>query len=72
MSRAELVQIATELDLDWHSKSIRELKAMIRKEVDKRFDKRFHVSPNAVSKTLLKFMTQHYNYKLVDQKGKEV
>ena len=71
-SRPELVECCIELELDWHGKSIEQMKSMIKKEADRRFNKRYPISPKDLSDTLLHFLVNEYDYKLKNKQGKEV
>jgi hypothetical protein len=68
-SRAEMVAICKELDIDSEHMSIDEMDNRIRKEVDKRFNKRSKVGIKDMSEELLKFMTLNYDYVIKDKEG---
>jgi len=71
-SRPELVQMCIELDIDWRGLSIQELTEEIRKEADRRFNKRYPISTKNLSKTLRKFLVKEYDYVMKDKEGKNV
>ena len=71
-SRAELVQMALELNLDHKGKTIDEMKVLIRKGADKKFNKRYTVSGNKISLTLRKFLYHEYDYRFYRDGGTEV
>jgi hypothetical protein len=48
------------------------MKSMIKKEADKRFNKRYAISPKDLSDTLLNFLINEYDYVLKDKKGRKV
>lgn len=68
-SRPELVQMALELDID-ADLSMEELDQAVREAIDKTFNKKYLVSPTGLSDTLRKFMTEEFDYYLVDKDGK--
>jgi hypothetical protein len=69
-SRPELVQMAKELDIDHKSVRVEKLTEKVKEAIDKEFDRKFLISPEDVSSTLLKFMCEEYDYFLVDKEGK--
>ncbi len=68
-SRAELVQIMQELELDFHNKSIKEMSDEIKKEIDRRYSKKGFYSADNLSDTLKKFVTNEYDYAIEDKDG---
>ena len=69
MSRAELIQISKELNIDYRGLSILDLTIAIRKKADKRFNRKYKIGSSWVSDTLRKFLVEEYNYVLKDRKG---
>ncbi len=69
-SRPELVQMALELDIDMEGLGMVELDQAVREAIDKTFNKKYLVSPMGLSETLKKFMTEEFDYYLVDKEGK--
>ncbi len=69
-SRPELIQIALELDMDTEGLSHEALDQAVREAIDKTFNKKYLVSPTGLSDTLKKFMTEEFDYYLVDKDGK--
>lgn len=71
-SRPELLQIALELGVEGEIEnlSLEEMVQEIRHQIDKKFDKKYLVSPNRLSNTLLKFMTEEFDYYLVSKDNK--
>lgn len=71
-SRAELVQMAMELKIDWINLSINELTEAIRKEADRLFsNKKVHISANGLSDTLKRFLVYEYDFVIRTKNGKE-
>lgn len=68
-SRPELIQICNELDIDCTGKYINQMKEEIRKEADKRFNKRKNISVDNMSDALIKFLTKEYDYVIKNKKG---
>jgi len=68
-SRAELVQIMQELELDFHNKSIKEMSDEIKKEIDRRYSKKGFYGADNLSDTLKKFVTNEYDYAIEDKDG---
>ena len=70
-SSAELKQMAKELDVEDEMVGLntKEKIAELKKWVDKKFDRKFLISPDDVSSTLLHFMTEEFDYHLVNCKG---
>ncbi len=69
-SRPELIQIALELNLDTEDLSHGALDQAVREAIDQTFNKKYLVSPSGLSDTLKKFMTEEFDYYLVDKDGK--
>ena len=69
-SRPELVQMAKELDVVHKSVRVKKLTEKVKEAIDKEFDRKFLISPDDISSTLIKFMCEEYDYFLVDQDGK--
>ena len=68
-SRAEIVQIAIELEVVHKSVRVNKLTEKVREEIDKRFNRKFPISLDDLSETLLKYMTEEYDYFLVNREG---
>ena len=66
-SRPELLRMMIELKLDPEDKSIEEMTQLIKDRADRKFKKGFRVSQYSVSNTLRKFLTEEYDYILVDK-----
>ena len=69
-SRPELVQMAKELDVVHRSVRVEKLTEIIKEAIDREFNRKFLISHENVSSTLLKFMCEEYDYFLVDKEGK--
>ena len=68
-SRPELIEMMKELFIEYRNQSIEEMTQLIRKKADYRFNKTHRVSQYRVSDTLRKFLTEEYDYILVDEDG---
>ena len=67
-SRAELVEIAKELEIEHQGLLMDDLKESIRKECDQRFgNKKLFYGINELSLTLLRFMTEEYDFSIIDK-----
>lgn len=71
-SRPELVQMCKELDIDSDGLSIDEMDTEVREEIDRRFDKSIMIGNSGLSKTLLRFMSEEYDYYFYNEEGQEV
>jgi DNA-binding transcriptional regulator/RsmH inhibitor MraZ len=76
-SRAELVELCKELEINHEGFSIQEMTEAIRKEADRRWGKftasyKKFCSTNTKSKDLLRFLTEEYDYSLFDRDGNRV
>ena len=71
-SRPELIQMCLELGIDCRRKTIDEMKVLIRKGADKKFNKKYCVSGNKISIALRKFLAKEYDYKFYNKGGVEV
>jgi len=71
-SRAELIQMCDELGIDHSDMLIGQMATIIKTEVDRRFNKKGHVSADKMSITLKRFLTLEYDYVLKDKDGKEL
>ena len=72
-SRAELVMMCKELEIDYDGLSIDKMKKEIKLEVDKRFSTRkVKHGADHLSDTLRKFMTLEYDYKIYNKDGTEL
>ncbi len=69
-SRPELVQMALELNLDTEDLSHEALDQAVKEAIDQTFNKKYLVSPTGLSETLKKFMTEEFDYYLVNKDGK--
>jgi ribulose-5-phosphate 4-epimerase/fuculose-1-phosphate aldolase len=73
-SRPDLVEICKELGIDSSELSIEEMTEACRKEADRKWS-RFNINyikmcpVSNKSKTLLKFLTEEYDYSLFDRDG---
>lgn len=73
MTRAELIQICEELDIDFESfNSLEDVADAIRKKSDRKFNKSYHISADSLSNTLKRFLVNEYDYKILDKDGKDV
>ncbi len=61
-SRAELIQMCLELDIDHEDLDIEEMTDEIRTIADVKFNRTYHVGIKDISDTLLKFLTEEYDY----------
>jgi len=68
-SRPELIEICKELKIEYKNKTIEELHEDVRKEIDKKFDIKIKVGNKGLSETLLKFMSEEYDYVFKDKNG---
>lgn len=68
-SRAELLQIAKELDVDVKGMKVTEMTEELKTWIDKKYNRKFLISPDDVSSTLLHFMVEEFDYHLVNRKG---
>lgn len=72
-SRPELIQIAIELGLWYNKKSITELKKMIKDEADRLLNiKKIKISADNLSSALKKFLTEEYDYVILDKNGNKL
>ena len=70
MSRAELIQICKELKIYEEGLTIEEMTEKIRDTTSYRFKKRkYPLSINKLSNTLVKFLTEEYDFILKDKEG---
>ena len=66
-SRAELIQMCEELDIEFRDLSSDEMKDLIRKKADKKFSKKkYKISADKLSIALRKFLTLEYDYIILD------
>lgn len=73
MSQSELKQCCEELDIDYEEySSFEEIENAIRKEADRKFNKKWRVSADNISDVLKRFLVYSYDYKILDKEGKEV
>ena len=69
-ARAELIQMCKELELKNYSKlKVIDLKKIVRKTADKRFDKTYPIAGDILSETLRKFLNLEYDYVFKDQEN---
>lgn len=69
-SRAELVQMCKELDIESDGMSMAEMDEAIKEEADHRLKSlKIKHSADILSKTLRKFLTNEYNYVIIDASG---
>ena len=72
-SRAELVAMCKELDIDCSDMSREEIKMSIRLTADKKFrSKKIRHSATKMSDTLKKFLTLEYDYVIKDREGNKL
>jgi CRISPR/Cas system-associated protein Cas5 (RAMP superfamily) len=72
-TRAELVQCCKELDIDSKGMLIDDMKKVVRVEADKKYNnKRYSISADKISETLLKFLVLEYDFKIYDKNGNEL
>jgi len=71
-SRPELIQMCLELGINYGRKTIEEMKILIRKEADRKFNKKYNISGNKISIALRKFLCTEYDYKFYNKDGIEV
>jgi hypothetical protein len=76
-SRAELIELCKELEIDHEGLSISELTNSVRAEADRRWAKydvhnRKLCPTKNKSRDLLKFLTEEYDYSLFDMNGNQV
>lgn len=69
---AELRQMCEELEIDSSEISREEMIDKIKEAADKKFDRKKKMSIKGISKILLKFLMQEYDYILRDKEGKDV
>lgn len=71
-SRAELVQICDELNINCEDLNIEEMKQEIKDWADKRIHKiKYKRGETHFSKTFIKFITEEYDYVLLDKEGNQ-
>lgn len=70
-SRAELIEMAKEIDAEYEGLTIEELKESVKKKADELFSGRagYHTSADKLSYTLKKFLTREYNFVIKDKNG---
>lgn len=70
-SRAELIQIADELEVKEiiENMTIEEMTEELKQQIDKKYNKKYPISPDDLSDTILKFMVEEYDYVLMDEEG---
>ena len=62
-----------ELDIDASGLLIDEMKELIKREADRRFDnKDYFISADKLSENLLKFLTLEYDFRIYDKDGLEL
>ncbi len=61
-SRAELVQMCIELGIEYEDMDIDEMTDTIQTIADVKFHRSYHVGIKDMSDTLLKFLTEEYDY----------
>lgn len=72
-TRAELVQMCKELNINNENMYYDDMKEAVREEADKRYNnKSYNISADKISKTLLKFLTLEHDYKIYDQDKNEL
>jgi len=71
-SRAELVAICKELNINCEDMAIEEMDEIVRKEIDKQFNISIMIGNIGKSETLLRFMEEEYDYKFYNEDNEEV
>jgi hypothetical protein len=71
-SRAELIQIAKELDIEYKGLLTDEMDKVVREAIDKQFNIPIMIGDTGKSETLLRFMSEEFDYKFYNEDGKEV
>lgn len=73
-TRPELLEIIKELDITDETEGLpyEEKIEIVKKTIDKRFDRRYNVSADKISTTLRKYMVLEYDYKIEDKEGNEL
>jgi hypothetical protein len=72
-SRAELVQICKELEIENDGMSMSDMDKAIKSIADQRFkSKKIHHSADILSKTLRKFLTNEYQYVILNVLGENL
>jgi len=72
-SRAELLQICDELEIEHDKMTIEEMKTAIRELADKKFAyKKYPIGKEDMSYALIKFLTQEYDFILKREDGTEI
>ena len=72
-SRPELVAMCKELNIDYEDLSIAEMDEEVRKEIDRKFNKKKVMIGNLnKSSTLLRFMNESYDFYFYNKDGDEV
>jgi len=72
-TRPELLEMLKELNIVKETEGLEheEKIEMLKKAIDKFYNKRYNIGINNMSETLRKFMLTEYDYKIEDQEGKE-
>jgi len=72
-TRPELVEMLKEFKIvdETEGLSYEEKVEVLKKTIDKFYNKRYNIGINNMSETLRKFMLTEYDYKIEDQEGKE-
>ena len=68
-SRAELVQMCLELDIDHEDLNTEEMTEQIQTITDVKFNRTYHIGIKNISDTLLKFLTEEYDYIIKSKDG---
>jgi hypothetical protein len=73
-TRPELLEIVKELDIINETEGLihEEKIEIVKKTIDKKFNKRYNISADKISTTLRKFMVMEYDYKIEDEEGNEL
>jgi NH3-dependent NAD+ synthetase len=71
-SRAELIQMCEELEIEYEDMSIDEMAKAVREEADRRFNVKEKVSADDLSDTLKKFLIEEFDYVIRDKEGQEL
>jgi hypothetical protein len=73
-TRPELLEIIKELDIINETEGLihEEKIEIVKKIIDKKFNKRYNISADKISTTLRKFMVMEYDYKIEDEEGNEL
>ena len=72
-TRPELVEMLKELNIVKETEGLEheEKIEVLKKTIDKFYNKRYNIGINNMSETLRKFMVTEYDYKIEDQEGNE-